>query len=285
MWRLLELGHAACESRISTVDGQALHYLEAGSSGPPLILLHGASGGGANWYRLIGPLSRQWRVLAPDLPGFGFSDPIQPAYPLGRQVAAIIARWLTGLGIDRVDVVGTSFGGLVALRLPEFFAVGRVIGVDAVGLSRGLPLLLRLATLPLLANLVARPSRRGTRILLRRVFTHRLLPPGDEQALTEYLYWSARRADARRMARAFVQFAGPRGQRDVLDADQLAQLAGRLLFVWGEEDGFLPVADAQRVCALAGCRPVHIIPGAGHSPNWESPELLLNAITDYLSDE
>jgi pimeloyl-ACP methyl ester carboxylesterase len=84
------------------------------------------------------------------------------------------------------------------------------------------------------------------------------------------------------MARALVQFADWRGQRDVVGPDQLRALGPRLLLVWGERDAFLPINDAQRACALAGCRAVHIIPGAGHSPNWEQPELVRKAITEHL---
>lgn len=281
MYRLLALEHAECVSRHSVIDGRQLHYLEAGS-GPPLLLLHGASGGGANWYRLIGPLARSWRVLAPDLPGFGFSDPLEPVGLLGRQVADFMARWLAALGINRVDVVGTSFGGIVALRLPDAFDVRRIVAVDSVGLSRRLPLLLRLGTLPGLVHLTVRPTRRGTRLLLRRVFTQIRLPPEHEAALTDYLFLSAMRADVRIMARAFLRFAGLAGQRDVLSTDQLSRLADRLLLVWGERDEFLPLAEAQRAGTLAGCQPVRIIPGAGHSPNWEQPQLLLNVITDHL---
>lgn len=284
MHRLLALEHAGCASRQSVIDGRRLHYLEAGS-GPPLLLLHGASGGGANWYRLIGPLARRWRVLAPDLPGFGFSDPIEPVGLLGRQVAEFIARWLSLLGIDRVDVVGTSFGGIVALRLPDVFDVRRIVAVDSVGLSRRLPLLLRLGTLPPLVHLAVRPTRRGTRWLLRHVFTRIRLEPEHEAALTDYLFLSAMRGDERIMARAFLRFAGLAGQRDVLNTDQLSRLADRLLLVWGERDECLPLVEAQRARALAGCQPVRIIPGAGHSPNWEQPQLLLNVITGHLTNE
>jgi pimeloyl-ACP methyl ester carboxylesterase len=284
MHTLLGLGGGAGESRVTELPHGRLHHLEAGQ-GRPLLLLHGASGGGANWYRLMAPLARQWRVLAPDLPGFGFSDPVDMAAPLGRGVAQIMARWLDTLGISRVDVVGTSFGGIVALRLSEYFDVGRIVAIDTVGLSRRMPLLLRLATLPLVAHLAVLPSRRGTRILLRRVFTKVPLPDGHEEALIDYLFHSARRSHPRLMARAFARFAGIAGQRDVLSTDQLSGLAPRLLLVWGEQDDFLPRADAQRACALAGCRPVHIIPDAGHSPNWERPELLLNVIKDYLTND
>jgi pimeloyl-ACP methyl ester carboxylesterase len=284
MRRLLAREDVEYRGGFSSLAHGRLHYLDAGT-GLPLLLLHGASGGGANWYRLIAPLARQRRVLAPDLPGFGFSDASAAAHPLGRHVARIMAEWLHSLGIQRVDVAGTSFGGLVALRLPEYFDVRRLVIIDSVGLSRRLPLLLRLGTLPILARLAASPSRRGTRALLRYVFTASRLPAEHEAALLDYLYYSARRGDPAAMARALVLFAGWRGQRDVVEPDRLRALGPRLLLVWGERDAFLPINDAQRACALAGCRAVHIIPGAGHSPNWERPELVRKAITEHLENE
>lgn len=284
MRRLLELGGCACESHFAGHDGRRLHYLTAGS-GPPLLLLHGAGGGAANWYRLLGPLASHRRVFVPDLPGFGFSTAIEPRAPLGRQVAAIIAEWLAEIGVDRFDVVGTSFGALVGLRLTELLDVRRIVITDAVGLSRRLPLLLRLATLPGVARLVVAPTRRGTRSLLRNVLTSAPLPAAHEQALINYLYWSARRSDARLLARAFTRFSSIAGQRDVVSVDELRAVAGRLLLVWGERDRFLSVRSVERNCALAGCRPVRIIPGAGHSPNWEQPERLLKVIQEFLSDE
>ena len=283
MRRLLETGGARCESHTALQHGRRLHYLSAGS-GETLLLLHGAGGGAANWYRLITPLAERYRVLAPDLPGFGFSDPIDPRAPLGRQVAELIADWLNSIDVHHVHVAGTSFGGLVALRLAERFDARRIVITNAVGLSQELPLLLRLATLPGLARVVVAPTRRGTRALLRNVLTSARLPTEDERALTDYLYWSARSNDAAVMARAFTRFAGISGQRDVVTADQLRRVADRLLVVWGERDAFLPVAGIEPSCTLAGCRPVRIIPGAGHSPNWEKPELLLNVIQEFLSE-
>ena len=284
MHRLLELGGCDCRSHFADRGGRRLHYLTSGA-GSPLLLLHGAGGGAANWYRLIPGLAKHRRVLVPDLPGFGFSDAIEPQAPLGVQVAAIISEWLAALAVQQVDVVGTSFGALVGLRLAERMEVRRIVITDAVGLSTELPLLLRLATLPGIARLVVSPSRRGTRALLRKVLTSAPLPADHEAALTEYLYWSARRSDSRLMARAFTQFSRVSGQRDVLTADQLRALADRLLLVWGERDKFMPVTTVQQRCALAGCSAVRIIPGAGHSPNWEQPAQLLKVIQEFLSDE
>jgi pimeloyl-ACP methyl ester carboxylesterase len=145
-----------------------------------------------------------------------------------------------------------------------------------------MPPLLRLATLPLVARTVASPTRKGTRAMLRHALTATPLEQEHEQALVNYLYASARRSDARTMSRAFVRFAGWRGQRDVLTADELRSLADRLLLVWGERDRFLPVYDVKRAIALAGCAAVRMIPHAGHSPNWENPDALLEVISQFL---
>ena len=283
MHRLLELGGADCKSQFTTIDGRRLHHLESGS-GPTLLLLHGAGGGAANWYRLIAPLSRTYRVIVPDLPGYGFSDAIEPNAPLGQQVAELLMRWLHPLDVRQAHIAATSFGSLVGLRLAERMDVGRMVLTDAVGLSSRMSWLLRLGTLPLLSRFVVAPSRRGTRALLRRVLTAAPLDPDHEQALANYLYWSARHGDVATMARAFSRFAGWSGQRDVVTTDQLAVLADRLLLVWGEQDDFLPIAHVQDNCRLAGCNPIRIIPGAGHSPNWERPEQLLNVIQEFLNE-
>jgi pimeloyl-ACP methyl ester carboxylesterase len=221
-------------------------------------------------------------VLAPDLPGFAFSDPIEPIAPLGQQVANVLAGWLRSIGVARVSVIGTSFGGLAALRLPHYFDVARIIVTDSVGLARRLPPLLRLATLPLVARMVVSPTRQGTRAMLRHALTASRLPVEHEQALVDYLYASAKRSDARVMTRAFVRFAGLHGQRDVLSGDELRSIADRLLVVWGARDRFLPAADVKRATALAGCAEVRMIPSAGHSPNWENPDALVNVITEFL---
>ena len=62
-------------------DAQTLHYREVGS-GPPLVLLHGGYGSWMHWIRNVGPLARQFTVIAPDMPGLGDSaTPPEPWTP------------------------------------------------------------------------------------------------------------------------------------------------------------------------------------------------------------
>jgi pimeloyl-ACP methyl ester carboxylesterase len=285
MERLLKLGGVAPRRRFTTVGGTSLHSLQAGS-GRPLLLLQGAGGGAANWYRLFAALARFREVHALDLPGFGFSHPIQPERPLADAVARLIEGWLSEVGIDRCAVVATSFGSLAALRAAHLFParMSRLVLLNGVGLGRELPLAVRLAGLPILGRMGARPSRSGTRWLLRSLLTRRgvRLPREHESALVEYLYASAAAGDPAWMARVYRLFGGWRGQREVVSAAQLGAVQLPVLVVWGALDPFLPVAHAQRAVSLIPRAVLRLLPRTGHSPTWECPDEVLRVVTPFL---
>src|SRR5689334_11534423 len=101
----------------SSVDlGGPVHFADFGGEGPPLVLVHGLGGSHANWLAVAGRLSARFRVLAPDLVGFGRT-------PLaGRSTAVQANADLVGRFIDKVIgapaiVVGNSMGGLCGALL------------------------------------------------------------------------------------------------------------------------------------------------------------------------
>ena len=82
--------------------------------GPPLVLLHGASGSWTHWIRNIRPLAARFRVLVPDMPGFGDSDaPPEPHTADG--LADLLAAPLNVMlpPPTRFDLAGFSFGGII----------------------------------------------------------------------------------------------------------------------------------------------------------------------------
>lgn len=282
---VLAAAGVAAESRWADVGGIRLHYLEVGE-GPAVALLHGAGGGAANWFGVMGRLAQRFRVLALDLPGFGLSPGIEPRDGLGRQIAEVVDDWLTSLGVRRVDVVGTSFGGLVALRLAQRRPddVRRLVLIDSAGFGPEIPAIVRMAGLPLLGPVLLRPSRFGTKWVLRRLMTTgRPLDPAIEPALLEYLYRSARAGDPALLARAFGLFSGRHGQREVLGDAELAELRAPTLVVWGRRDAFFPPSHAERAAATIPGARVHWVDDAGHSPNWEAPDVVAEAIQDFLA--
>jgi pimeloyl-ACP methyl ester carboxylesterase len=265
-----------------------LHYLEAGQ-GPPIVLLHGASGGAANWFRVMAPLAQTHRVLALDLPGFGLSQALQPRAPLGKQLAEILESWLAQLNVPEATVAATSFGGLPALRLAQR-APQRVNGLvllDSVGLGRELSWAARLASIRLLGGLATRPSQRSVNWQMRTLMLAHIerLPRAQVAALSAYLYESARATDWRRLARGFHDFATLRGQREVLNDEELRSLPQRVMIGWGALDRFVPVQHARRAAALVPGAQLRIIPDVGHSPNWEAPGAVAEIISEFLRQQ
>ena len=114
----------------------------AAGSGPPVLLLHGSGPGttGAAWAPLIAALAPRFRVLAPDLLGFGDSAGARPARCAESAWTAQAAELLDGLG-EPCAVVGNSAGGAVALSLAHARprAVSKVVAVGSMGHPMTLP--------------------------------------------------------------------------------------------------------------------------------------------------
>ena len=99
------------------LDGQRIHYKVAGPlDAPPLVLLHGI-GGSVNWWKRNLPvLSQYFRTYALDLPGFGYSWRLREGYSIGK-AAEFLKRWLDFMGLEKINLMGHSMGGQIALRL------------------------------------------------------------------------------------------------------------------------------------------------------------------------
>jgi 4,5:9,10-diseco-3-hydroxy-5,9,17-trioxoandrosta-1(10),2-diene-4-oate hydrolase len=114
--------------------------------GPPVLLLHGGGPGAsgvANYHRNITALAKEYRVIVPDLPGYGRSTKgVDGADPFGY-LADAIRGLLDQLGIDKAHMVGNSYGGACALRLaldtPDRVDRMVLMGPGGIGTTRALP--------------------------------------------------------------------------------------------------------------------------------------------------
>src|SRR5574341_1252115 len=122
-------------SRFADIDGVRVHYQEKGS-GAPLVLIHGYTASTFVWKDVFEPLSEQFRVIAVDLKGFGFSGKPDGDYTRRAQ-GELVVRLLDHLKIDRAILCGNSMGGEVSLnaaaRHPE--RVSALILVDSAGVT------------------------------------------------------------------------------------------------------------------------------------------------------
>jgi pimeloyl-ACP methyl ester carboxylesterase len=246
-----------------------LHYLEAGS-GPPVLLVHGlASNATQDWGRLVGPLGRRFHVFAPDLPGFGDSErPPAADYSIPMQVEAV-RSFMAAVGLDRARVAGLSMGGWIACRLagshPEM--VERLVAVDAAGMRPTGPNIPAEVLLPRdvegVRRLVAAVRYRVPAVpsfVARDILAHRLRDEGIVRRALES------------MAAGRDWLNGTLGRADM-----------PVLVVWGKQDALIPVAYAPPLAAEFPRASLVVLDGCGHVPVADCPEAFDRAVVPFLT--
>ena len=269
------------EPRRLQVGPAHVYYYDVGS-GSAILLLHGWNHHAEAWIRNIGPLARAgYRVVAPDLPGFGRSGMPRIDYSL-RGWARFVARFLDGLGIDHATLVGSSMGGAIALRtaIDHPSRVSAVVGVDPAGMFTSAPRLWSVLSSPIV--------RAAVRPFLGR---RRLLEESHKQAYYDSALSSAKQVDV--MAEAHLQpgygdhfLAMAQSLVAVPDHDllwdALPELKVPILVVWGRQDRTLPVQHAYRAAQRMPAAEVLLYDHCGHLPMYEKAEDFNRDLVDFL---
>lgn len=271
-----------------TVHGHPRAYVRAGS-GPVLLLLHGLGSNLRTWDRVIERLARDHTVIAPDLLGHGESAKPRADYSLGGYANGV-RDLLSILDVDRVTMVGHSFGGGVAMQFAYQFPerTERLVLVGSGGLGREVTPLLRMLTLPgagpLLTAAEIAPVRgvatRVARLIGRLpVLQGRGLDVDDLMTIVDDLATPEARWAFLHVLRAAVD---PFGQVvTMLDRCYLAA-ALPLMLVWGEHDRVLPVDHAYAgLTAMPGSR-LEIFEGAGHFPHRDDPGRFVALVRTFV---
>lgn len=272
---------AKLSERLLEVKGGRVRYL-VGGAGPPLVLVHGLGGSAMNWCELAPLLVRRYRLLIPDLPGHGRSDPLPAVSGLPAFADRVFAVMSAEEGLP-APVVGHSLGGLVALRLalryPE--AVSALVLAGSAGLSIGRPWLRELVT----ANVVLRPGRLAGRFRSRVSRSNRLrrlvfgfVSVADPVGLTESAVEGFLAAQVLHTDTASAW----RAVRDDDPRQELARIRCPVLVLWGAEDQQLPLGDAFEYARRLRA-PLRTIAGSGHLLIGESPKACAHAIESFLA--
>lgn len=275
--RRAELTDSPEVGRSAVVVGLDTNYHDQGN-GPALLLLHGSGPGvsaWANWRLAIPEWSKEFRVLAPDLIGFGFTAPAgDRAYTLARWVGHVVSL-LDWLEIRRAHVVGNSFGAAVALRLaieqPE--RVERLVVMGPVGVS--FPITEALDEVwgytPSLENM--------KRMLDLFAYDRGLVT--DE--LAELRYRVSLRPGAQEAFSAM--FPAPR-QRwvEALASfdDEIRGIQNDTLIVHGREDRVIPLANSLRLLELISPSRLHVFGRCGHWVQIEHAASFNRLVAEFL---
>jgi haloalkane dehalogenase len=250
---------------------------EAGAADAPVaLLLHGYPESSYMWRDLMPAVADAGRrAIAPDLAGFGDSEPDPPG-TWERHVQAV-ERFRRELGIERCVLVVHDWGGLIGLRWacehPEavealvisstgFFSDGKWHGMASAMRTPGTG-----------EQLVDGLNRDGFAAVLRSA------SPGlGDDALDEY--WKAFADEPRRRGQLELYRSG---DFEKLAGYRLADLAVPVLLVWGESDQFAPVAGAHRFERELPDTELMVAEGAGHFVWEDAPERCAEAVTSFLA--
>lgn len=249
------------------VGGTKVRLLRGGQ-GSPLLFLHGA-GGPPGWRIFLDRLAENHTVYATDHPGFGASDSADWMENI-RDLAEFYHWFLDVVGLDRLDVVGSSMGGWLAAEMavmdPRRF--GKIVLVGAAGLQPEQGEIFDIFFWP------ADETPQHSYYNIRQAPEYEDLfgtPPSPEQ---------------REIARRNREMAARLVWKPYLFSRQLPILLPRVtnpvLIVWGRQDGIIPAICGEQYQRILPNARLEIIDECGHSPQIEKPEDFLRIVTAFL---
>jgi 3-oxoadipate enol-lactonase len=257
------------------VNGATLSWREAGSGSDVLVLLHGFPFSSASWRPQLEFPPAGWRVIAPDMRGFGGSGPL-PGNRLAMDLLADdVAALLQHLGVSRAVIAGLSMGGYVAFALMR----------RAPQLACGLVLSDTRATADTAEGKQGRVKNakhvhaHGTAALIDAMVP-RLLS-ADTRAQLPHVEQELRAMMSSASAPAVI--AALLGMAERPDSTpQLRSINVPVQIIVGEHDEITPPGDARLLArAIPGAR-MEVIPGAGHVPNLEQPVAFNRVLEGFL---
>lgn len=274
----MERWRAGLVEKRASVPGFELAYLEgaAASDGEALVLIHGFGANKDNFTRVSAPLAKQYRVLIPDLPGFGESSkPAEASYAIKDQVERVRA-FVQGQGVTRVHLAGSSMGGFIATQYAATYPgeVGSLWLLGPAGTraasehSELRQLIAEKGDNPLLSPRPEDFARTMEFVMHKPPF----MPYSIKWLLAQH---AAASYDLNK--RIFAQLNEPSTQ--FLD-DRIKGLATPALVVWGKQDRALSYKAADTYKALMPNAQVILMDNIGHLPMLEAPA---QSAQDYLA--
>jgi pimeloyl-ACP methyl ester carboxylesterase len=272
------------DSWFTTVNGVRIHYQEAGDeSAPSMILIHGFISSTLIWDEVFLPLAHSgFRIIAPDLPGYGYSDkPRDAEYTIESQARAVIGL-MDRLGIVKAALVGASYGGAIAaataLDYPE--RVSRLVLVGAVSSDEPKKkLLMQIVQLPIVGDIVT-PLFLGSHWIVRKRMEdvyQRMRIPVDEHKVAARHHLLTSADTHRAMIRTVRRWSANRIQRDAHLIRQPTML------MWGEDDRHIPLKEGFRLRdAMPNARLV-VFRNCGHLPPQEYPKQFVGMVSEFCN--
>jgi abhydrolase domain-containing protein 6 len=270
---------ARLQARSVVIDGETWHFLEGGpADGETVLLVHGFGSDKDSWVLYARELTRNYRVIAPDLPGFGDSTRQPEQDYTVRPQARRLHGFVTGLGLERFHLGGISMGGhisgLYALAYPERLRTLTLIdnaGVD-VPVKSDIVLEVDEGRNPLTFNTMEEFDQMLDLVTYKPIrmpgFVKRyaLKQAQQNSAFFDRIFWS-------------IVEDSP----DSFMNDRLGSLQTPTLILWGRHDRLIDVSCAEVMAAAIPDNTVVVLEECGHAPIIELPRVAAGHHRKFIS--
>lgn len=260
-------------------------YLESGE-GEPLLLIHGLGHWGDVWKFNIEYFARKFRVIVPDVVGYGETDvPKDSKYDIDFYVDWL-ADFVNALELPKIILVGNSLGGAIVFAYTDKYPdkVQKLIAIAPAGFRRNLSIILRLMSLPIIGSILAKPSKSGINMFWNNTIYNKELIPEE---LVEEHYRLAKRPLGnyafKRTLKSGVNFRGIKKSEVRRGHDIIKNITIPFMIIWGNRDKIIPMPPKDLILGLAPNVRLEIIENCGHTPMIEFKDKFHELALDFLS--
>jgi pimeloyl-ACP methyl ester carboxylesterase len=249
------------------VNGRDVHYYTAGQ-GEPLVVIHGGGGDARTWRNNIVELSEKYTVYAPDLPGYGGSQPLDGKYYI-PELSAFLGSFASNLGLERFYLMGHSMGGGIALdyALKSPQKIKKLVLVSSLCLGREIAFWVRLFSIPAFLRsmgLLTISILKGIKWMAERLNPAEFIMPLSPASVTIGGNITTLR------------------QQSVVLENRLAEIAVPTLLVWGSRDPIVPVKHAYQAAKVIPDCHIKVFEKHGHNVHRDALEEFSNTLTGFL---
>jgi len=266
---LSSLCHAQMREGTAAVPGARLHYRDSGGDGVPVVLLHAFGGTSESFENQFPTLAAKgYRVIAYDRRGFGQTTFDAGADP-GTQ-AGDLAAFLDVLGLDRVHLIGTATGGIVALDFALSYPsrLRTLVIANSVG-SLSDP------EIAAIRRRLALPQ--GLRIPMEFMELSPAYRAANPEGTKHWIEIKDRNSTA-------AHLPAPQPFRSSLTLASLETIQVPTLLIGGGADMTAPAPLQELLAAHLRTAKLTILPDVGHSAYWEEPDKFNNAVLAFIKE-
>jgi pimeloyl-ACP methyl ester carboxylesterase len=256
--------------------GDRWSYMEAGSpDAPPIVLLHGVGANSMYWRFQFAALADRYRLVAWNAPGYMLSDALVKDWPDGRDYADALADFLAALGLDRVNLLGNSFGARVAQCFAAYWP-DRVIKMALTGTAIGQRAMPDEEKRQIIATREAQIAKGGFSFGARASALLGSKTPPQTAALVQHTLRATNpRGFMHGVKVALADFYSP---------DVAHRFTFPVLLIQGREDKINPLDRnaAILIKALPQGR-LEVLDGCGHLPEVEAPDIVNRMLKQFFA--